>query len=127
MRRALILIMTITLLAFGFGWRMDKLQHDTALAYLEQLDTVRQSVLSGDLDAARAKQAYLHAMWQHDAHWLNCLVDHHHTRDVDGAMLRLATALQEENRILSLLLLDETMDALAEVAERDLAVVENIL
>jgi len=84
-------------------------------------------VLTGNLDAARTDQAHLHALWQYDAHWLNCLIDHHHTRDIDGAMLRLATALEQENHLVSLLLLDETMDALAEVAERDLAVVENIL
>ncbi len=127
MRRAMILITTLTLLTFGFGWRLDKLQHDTALRYLEQLEGVRQSLLADDMETARAEQAYLHALWQHDAHWLNCLIDHHHTRDVEGAMLRLATALQEENRLVSLLLLDETMDALAEVAERDLAELENIL
>jgi len=127
MRRALILITTLTLLTFGCGWRLDKLQHDTALRYLGQLEAIRQDVLAGDMDAARTGQAYLHALWQHDAHWLNCLIDHHHTRDVEGAMLRLSTALEQEDRLFSLLLLDEAMDALAELAERDLAAVENIL
>lgn len=127
MRRALILIITLSLFTFGCGWRLDKLQHDTAMRYLHSLSGVRQSVLDGRMSDARSEQAWLHALWQRDAHWLNCLIDHHHTRDVDGAMLRLSTALQQENRLVSLLLLDETMDALAEVAERDMAALENIL
>lgn len=127
MRRAIILIITLTLFTFGFGWRMDKLQHDTAIRYLNDLSAIRDMVMRGDMPAARAEQAYVHALWQHDAHWLNWLIDHHHTRDVDGAMARLASALEMEDKLESLLLLDETMDALEEVAERDMAVIENIL
>ncbi len=127
MRRAYILIIALTFFTFTFGYRMDKLQHDTAVRYLTQLQEIREMVLQDDLTAARAEQAYVHALWQHDAHWLNCLIDHHHTRDVNDAMASLASALLQEDKLESLLLLDETMDALEEVAERDMAVLENIL
>lgn len=127
MKRALILIITITSITFGCGLWLDSLQCSKALGYLDGLHAVRQAVLDGDMDTARLEQAYLHALWEHDAHWLNALIDHHHTRDVEGAMRMLATALEEENRLASLLVLDETIDALEEVSQRNLAIWENIL
>ena len=127
MRRAIILIVTLTLFTFTCALLLDRLQRQTADAYLIRLETVRSLVLSGSMDAARSEQAYAHALWQHDAHWLNWLIDHHHTRDMDSAMTRLATALQQENRLASLLLLDEAADVLEEVAQHDLNVLENIL
>lgn len=127
MKRALILVLTLTALSFGLGWKLDTLQRDTALAYLDGLYAVRQAVDDGRMAQARSEQAYLHALWQHDAHWLNCLIDHHHTRDVDGAMRRLATTLEEENRLAALLTLDEVIDSLEEVSQRDLPIWENIM
>lgn len=127
MKRALILILTLSTLTFGCGWWLDGLQQRTALRYLDGLDAVRASILTGEMDDALREQAYLHALWINDAHWLNCLIDHHHTRDVDGAMRRLSSALEEQNRLAALLTLDEAIDALEEVAQRDMAVWENIL
>lgn len=127
MKRALILIVSLTLITFGTGWQLDRLQRNAALRYLNGLHALRETIRSGDMDTALSEQAYLHAMWQHDAHWLNVLTDHHHTRDVDGIMRRLATSLEEDQRLLSLLALDEAIDALEEVAQRDRAIWENIL
>lgn len=127
MKRALILILSLTVLTFGCGWWLDTLERDTAMRYVEGLYQVRESVLADQMDDALRDQAYLHAMWQHDSHWLNSLIDHHHTRDVNGALQRLTTALEEKHRLASLLTLDEAIDALEEVAQRDLAIWENIL
>lgn len=127
MKRALILIITITLAASGCGLWLDHLQQKTAQGYLDGLQALRQQLLSGQTDLARAEQAYLHALWQNDAHWLNYLIDHHHTRDVDGMMRRLATTLEENDRTEVLLALDDLTAALEEVAQRDRALWENIL
>lgn len=127
MKRALILIITLTTLTFGCGWWLDSLRRSTAHRYLDGLYQVQEAVLDDAMDDAIREQAYLHALWLHDAHWLNALIDHHHTRDVDGGMRRLATSLEQRDKLAALLMLDEVLDALEEVAQRDLAVWENIL
>lgn len=85
MRRALILIITLTALTFGCGMWVDHLQSETALTYLKGIHTIRAAVLEGRLQDAAMEQAYLHAMWQHESSWLNCVISHHHTRDVNSA------------------------------------------
>ena len=127
MKRALILIVVLTLGSFGCGSWLDHLQQKAAQQYLDGFHAVRRLIEADDMDAAAREQAYLHALWQKDAHWLNVLLDHHHTRDVESAMRHVATALQERSRIQALLAMDELTDALEEVAERDVALVENIL
>lgn len=127
MKRALILIITLTLLTFGCGSWLDALRRSTAQRYLDGLYQVQSAVLSSDMDAAIREQAYLHALWLHDTHWLNALIDHHHTRDVDSGMRRLATSLDQRDKLTSLLMLDEVIGALEEVAQRDVGVWENIL
>jgi len=127
MKRALILIITLTVFTFGSGWLLDGMQQRTAMRYLSGLYHIRQLVLADDLEAAASEQAHLHACWQKDAHWMNGLLDHHHTRDVESALRHVATALDEKSRLHSLLALDEVIDALEEIAQRDMAVIENIL
>ena len=127
MKRALILIVLLTLITFGCGSWLDHLQQKAAQQYLDGFHAVRRLIEADDMAAAEREQAYLHALWQKDAHWLNVLLDHHHTRDVESAMRHVATALQERSRIQALLAMDELTDALEEVAERDVALVENIL
>lgn len=127
MRRALTLIISLTLLTIGCSLWADRVQQDTALDYLQQLNAVRRQVLAGDLTAAAKEQAYMHALWQHDAKWLNCLIDHHHTRDVNSALSSLATALKQGWRTQALEALDEADDALEEIAYSEQPVWENVL
>ena len=127
MRRALILIIVLTVGTFGFGWWLDHQQQQTAENYMEQIAQVRQSVLEDHMERARREEAFLHASWQQDSRWLNCLVDHHHTRDISGALLKLATALEMNWQDQALLAVDEALDALEEVAQNELPKWENIL
>lgn len=127
MKRAIILIVTLSLATTGCGLWLDHLQRSTAEGYLDQLEDVRALVLNGEMTGALREQRYMHALWQHDAHWLNCLISHHHTRDVSSAMLHLATALEQRWPQQAVLALDEARDALEEIAQSDLPVWENIL
>lgn len=127
MRRALLLILLLTAFTFGCGLSLDHLQQKTALRYLDDLHAVRVLVLEGQMDSAAREQAYLHALWQRDAKWLNCLIDHHHTRDVEGAFLKLATAMEQRWPDEALTAIDEASDALDEVARSDQPCWENIL
>jgi len=127
MKRALTLIITLTLLTFGCGWWLDSLQRSTALNYLERLQTLRDGIRAEEMDDALRRLTALHSQWQEDAHWLNLLSDHHNTRDVDGILQRLTTALEENNRLTALLILDEAIDTLEEVAQKDHYPLENIL
>lgn len=127
MKRALILILSLSILTFGGGIWLDHLQQKTALGYLDQLVLIRQLIMDQDMENAASQQADLHAEWQRDAHWLNMLLDHHHTRDVESALRHLSTALQEKNRMQALLAVDETADAFEEVAQRDMAIWENVM
>lgn len=127
MKRALILIVTLSALTFICGWGLDRLQQKTATNYLDGLYRIRELIVADDMASAAKEQAYLHALWEHNAHWLNFMLDHHHTRDVESALRHLSTTLQEHNRIHALLAMDELIDALEEVAQRDMAILENIL
>ena len=93
MRRAVTLIVVLTVLCLGLGLWLDLTQRHTAREYLDALDVVRTEVLENRMDSAAHEQAYLHARWQYDAGWLNFLIGHHHTRAVTSAMLHLSTAL----------------------------------
>ncbi len=123
----MILILTLSILAFGGGSWLDHLQQRTAVVYLDQLSQIRQLIVDHDMEAAISSQTALHAEWQKNSHWLNALLDHHHTRNVESAMRHLSTSLQEENRMQSLLAMDELLDAFEEVAQRDMAAWENIM
>ena len=127
MRRALMLILFLSAFTLICGWWADRVQQNTALGYQQQLMAVRDLVLSDEMEAAAREQAYLHALWQRDAKWLNCLIDHHHTRDVNAALTSLATALQQRWPQQALLAIDEAEDALREIADSEQPVWENIL
>ena len=123
MRRAVVLIITLTVLSVG----LDLSQRNTARGYMDSFGVVREALEQGNLDMAAREQAYLHARWQHDAKWLNCLISHHHTRAVNTAMLELSTALEQRWQDEALRALDRVMDALGDVASSDFAALENIL
>ena len=127
MRRAIVLIVTLTALSIGLGLWLDLTQSHTAREYLEALDGMREAIDAGRLEEAAQEQAYLHARWEHDADWLNFLIGHHHPRAVTSAMLQLSTALEQRWRDESLRALDGVMDALSEVESSDFATLENIL
>lgn len=127
MRRALVLIIVLTVVSFGGGIWLDILQRSTAQGYLEKLEVVRAALLEGRMDAARAEEAYLHACWQHDARWLNCLISHHHTRSVNTALLHLATALEQGWVHGALYAVDEVADALGDICTSDFVTWENVL
>ena len=127
MKRALILIVVLTAGTFGCGWQLDHLQQKTAQRYMQQLSHLRMLVLDGSMEDARREEAHLHALWQHDSAWLNCLISHHHTRDVTSALLKLTTALEMDWPVLAVLAVDEALDALEEVAQSELPKWENIL
>ncbi len=127
MKRALILIVVITLSCFGLGAWLDHWQTETAYAYMRGARAVREAVLEGRGADARAEQAYLHALWQHDEPLLNALISHHHTRAVNTAMLELATALEQDWPDWALRALDALQDALDDVAVSDSARWENVL
>ena len=127
MKRALILIIVLSALTFGGGWLLDDLQQNTAMRYLKDLHSIRQFIKANELDTALHEQARLHARWEDDSHWLNALWDHRHTREVEASICRLATTLEEGNRLHALLAMDELVDALEEVAQRNMAFWENIM
>ena len=127
MRRAMILIVLLSVGCVGLGLWMDLAQRNVAGGYLKDVAGIRACLLEGRTEDALAEQAYLHARWQHDAHWLNGLISHHHTRAVSLAMVQLATALErgwEEEVWQALDLLE---DALRDVEGSDFPYVENIL
>ena len=127
MRRALILICTLTALMLAVGITCDRTQTATGEAYLERLPEVRNALYLEDFDRAYELSAYLHACWQGDERWLNCLISHHHTRAVNTALMKLATAIELTDRDEALRALDETEDALTDVSRSDAALFENIL
>jgi len=114
-------------LSFGSGLGLDVLQQRTAQKYMQGVETIRQLVIQNDLPAARREQAHLHALWQHDARWLNCLISHHHTRAVTSAMLRLSTALDMGWPVQALMALDDAFDALGDIRTGEFATLENLL
>ena len=127
MQRALTLIIVLSLLCFGCGIRLDRLQRDTAQAYLEELAGIRTAVQAGEMEDARMQEALLHARWQHDSSWLNCMISHHHTRNVSSALLHLATALEMGWPARTLYALDEVVDAMKDIRDADFCRWENIL
>lgn len=127
MRRAVTLIITLSVLCVGLGLWMDLSQQGMAESYLEGAERVRVHLEAGDSAEALAEQARLHDSWQRDAHWLNCLVSHHHTRAVSLAMVQLRTALRQGWDREAWQALDLLEDALRDVEGSDFPYWENIL
>lgn len=115
MKRAYILIITLTLLTFGSGVWLDTVQKQTAERYARQVWAVRQNVEGNRLEKAEREQAYIHALWQNDVQWLGYLVDQQHTRNATNAMIRLSTALREGWQKEALMALDELLGAFQEL------------
>jgi len=127
MRRAIILIITLSLLSFGSGFYLDHLRQRTAFSYIQDVENLRQFTISQRWQDAQARERLLAARWQQDAKWLKCLISHHHIREVDAALLRLSTALASRWSDEALPAIDEAFSALSEVYDGHMPVLENIL
>ncbi|MEG0740917.1 MAG: DUF4363 family protein [Clostridia bacterium] len=127
MRRAILLIVTLSLLGVSTGLWVDLKQRDTAREYANALFFVREHLTRGELENALNAEAYLHASWQHDVQWINCLTGHHHTRAVSMALRKLATALANGWQDEALRALDEAEEALYEIEASDFPTLQNVL
>lgn len=127
MRRALTLIVILLVLSLLPALWLDIRQRDTAQRYIAAYEQVRRLLLVQNTQDAQTEAAYLHALWQKDEKWLNCLISHHHTRAVNTALLRLATAMEQNWPEECLQAIDEVQDALGDIAGSDLLTVENLL
>ena len=127
MKRAIILITVLTLGLVGLSLWMDTTQTRTAEAYRARVPVIRDALRAERYDDALLYQSELHALWQHDVGWLNCLVSHHHTRAVNTALTALATALENRWPTEALQALDALDDALGDVQKSDAPLWENIL
>ena len=127
MRRAIILIITLSVLCFGSGHYLDCLRQNTALSYLQEVESLRQLVLDQRWQEAAAQERLLTARWQHDASWLKCLISHQHIRDIDAALLRLSTSLTHQWPDEALPALDEAYLALNELQSSHLPNLSNVI
>lgn len=127
MRRAITLIIVLTVLTFGCGAWLDHWQTGVARGYQQGAERIRALLEEGRLADATSEQAYMHALWQHDQPLLNALVTHQYTRDVDEALQMLATALSRGWEDWALRALDELDGALRDIEVGDAAKWENLL
>lgn len=127
MRRAMTLIVVLLVLSLLPALWLDIRQRDTAQSYMAAYEQVRRLLLAEKPREAEDEAAYLHALWQKDETWLNCLISHHHTRAVNTALLKLSTAMAQGWQEECLQAIDEVQDALSDIAGSDLMSVENLL
>ncbi|MDD3334023.1 MAG: DUF4363 family protein [Eubacteriales bacterium] len=127
MRRAVLLIVILTVVSVGLGLWMDFSQRDVAREYLDGAAQIRSLLLEAQWEKATYEQAYQYARWQGDAKWLNCFLSHHHTRAVSTAMVELGSALEYGWEDEALRALDQLEDALGDVESSDFPHWENIL
>lgn len=127
MKRAVILIITLTIFAVGFGLWMDITRRSVAEDYLQETEQMRRQLAYGDMDVIRDAQSNLQARWQKDSRWLNCVIDHHHTRAVSSALLQLSTALEQGWKEEALKAIDLLQDALKDIEESDFLRLDNVL
>ena len=127
MKRAVILIITLTIFAVGFGLWMDITRRSVAGDYLQETEQMRRQLAYGDMDVIRDAQSNLQARWQKDSRWLNCVIDHHHTRAVSSALLQLSTALEQGWKEEALKAIDLLQDALKDIEESDFLRLDNVL
>ncbi|MEG0492621.1 MAG: DUF4363 family protein [Clostridia bacterium] len=127
MRRAIVLIVVLSVMGFGLGFYVDNLQRNTARAYLDELAPLREAVAKHQLTKATEEQAYLHAKWQHDQQWLSRITSHLHTREVSAAMLELSTALEQGWRDEALRALDKLKTAFDGILKDEYLTAENLL
>lgn len=127
MRRAIILIVVLSIIGFGGGIWVDHAQCNAAREYQAEITQIRQLAKAGDFGKAADAQAYLYAKWEGDVKWLNCITSHHHTRAVSSALTALTTAFEfgwEEEIFRTL---DQATDALMDVESSDCLKIENVL
>lgn len=115
MKRAVILIMVMTLLGAGVGIWMELSVQETCGWYRAQEEALRQLVEADALSDALQEQRYIHARWQGESRKLNAMVSHHHTRAVDEALLALGTALEHGWQREALQALDALYDSLLDL------------
>lgn len=127
MRRAMTLIVVLLVLSLLPALWLDIRQRDTAQSYMAAYEQVRRLLLAEKPQEAEDEASYLHALWQRDETWLNCLISHHHTRAVNTALLKLSTAMAQGWQEECLQAIDEVQDALSDIAGSDLMSVENLL
>lgn len=127
MKRAVILIITLTIFAVGFGLWMDITRRSVAGDYLQETEQMRRQLAYGDMDVIRDAQSNLQVRWQKDSRWLNCVIDHHHTRAVSSALLQLSTALEQGWKEEALKAIDLLQDALKDIEESDFLRLDNVL
>lgn len=119
MRRAYMLIVMLTIASVGLGLWADLTQRSVARQYLFQTENIRQQVIAGEMGAAQDAETAVNAKWDKDSRWLNCLIDHHHTRAVSTAFLQLSTALEMGWTDESLKALDLLQDAFTDIGQSD--------
>ena len=127
MRRALILIISLSLLSFGCGFWLDHLRFRTADEYLQQAEAIRLLAQKERWQEALKQERLVCAHWEQDERWLKCLIEHHHSRAVDAAFLQLDTALVNQWMDEALPALDELHMALTEIREDHLPALNHIL
>ena len=127
MRRAVVLVIVLLALCVGVSLWCDSRQIATAERYLGALPPLREAVEQGEGEAAWERSAFLTAHWQGDKGWLDGLVSHEYTRAVDGALLRLTTALENDWTRDALHALDDLRDALHALAEAAAPTVSNLI
>jgi len=127
MKRAVILIVVLSISAIGLGLWMDLTQRSIARDYLQETEQMRRQLLYGDMEVLRNGQSHLQDRWRKDSRWLNCLIDHHHTRAVSAALLKLSTALEQGWQGEAFQALDLLRDAFTEIGESDFPRLDNVL
>ena len=127
MRRALSLILILSVISFGSGWYLDRLRQHTAEKYLHSSDALGQLISAERWEEALSEVRVLSARWAHDARWLKCLISHHHTREVEAAFARLETALKNRWMDEALPAVDDAQQALWEVYCGHLPTLENVV
>ena len=127
MRRALALIVVLGLLSFGSGWYLDRVRMQTAQQYMQALTQVRSSILDNRWQDALTLSRELYALWQRDERWLKCLISHHHTREVQAALIRLDTGLVQHWADEALPAVDDAYLSLMEISTGHLPVLENLI
>lgn len=127
MRRAYILIVVLSIAAVGLGLWMDLTQQNIAREYLMETEQMRRQLSYGNMEVLREGQAHLYAKWEKDSRWLNCLIDHHHTRAVSTALLQLSTALEQGWKEEAFKALDLLQDAFTDIEQSDFPSLHNVL
>lgn len=127
MKRALILIVLLSLLLLSLGLFSDLTQRRVAEEYLLETAQMRRQLHYGGTPVLREMLSQLNARWERDSRWLNCLIDHHHTRAVSTALRQLGSALEMGLETETIKALDLLQDAFGDIHQSDFPSLENVL